>query len=153
MITDNTALKTSDWKLDQKRDIHTRHQTSQRKKGTTPTTHSTVNFWLVLHGETFIVIVNINNTAHDADNHRQPYKQVSNTDIISLKKSLESLDLCTTFRLLYYTISQVTAPHYWHPSTISRYPEGDDLAWTSPHEVFHDQTTRATKDTHFTHRL
>ena len=83
VITDNTALKTSDWELDQKRDIHTRHQTSQRKNGTTPATHTTVNFLLVLHGEISIVIVNIDNTAHDSDNHRQPYKQVSNTDIIS----------------------------------------------------------------------
>jgi hypothetical protein len=56
---------------------------------------------------------------------RQPpaaLPKVSNTDIIN-SKALESLDLYTTLWLLYYTISQVPAPHYGHPLTIHRYTE------------------------------
>jgi hypothetical protein len=51
-------------------------------------------------------ILNINNTAHDADNHRQPYKQVSNTDIISIHDQ-------TTHRQLHRTHIQIDGvrPH------------------------------------------
>jgi hypothetical protein len=82
VITKNTAHKLANKKLDQKSDIHIRHQASQRKNEATSATQTTVKFKLYLHGEIFIVIVIINNTAHDTDNHQQTYKRVSNTHTI-----------------------------------------------------------------------
>jgi hypothetical protein len=106
VITDNKAFKTSD-------------RLQWTSKG----------FYIVKHSE--------NLCSDCAYQQYSPWRQrplaaqqkVSNTDIIS-SKALESLDLCTTLRLLYYTISQVPAPHYGHLLTISRYTE--TTTWLKP---------------------
>jgi len=48
----------------------------------TPATHTIVKFKQYLRREASIVIVITDSRAHDADNHQQTYKWVSNTDTI-----------------------------------------------------------------------
>ena len=52
--------------------------------------------------------------------------------VIISSKALRSLDPYTTLRLLYYTSSQIPAPHHGHNQQLHR---GDDLTYTSPHKV------------------
>jgi hypothetical protein len=86
--------------------------------------------------ETSVMNVHINNTIHDADNNRHPYKkEVSNTNIMNSKISRilrPSHNLPVT---IYFTISQVTTPHYGHPLTINRHTEKTTWLNQSTHKV------------------